>query len=160
MNTYNLPTDKVPQSLQEVVKTIQEILGQKSARFSFDWCSGKGPDHRWSAWPWLWKGYLERGLRHLRSRVEGIWCSPGKALVFADFYAYQDEAQADVQGIQRNCGPEKRSNYISSPGLFGSFQWIDNQKKTAGFLMTFYLNNKGRHEYYQELKKLVDETLN
>ncbi len=51
------------------------------------------------------------------------------------------------------------SNAVTSPGLFGSFPWIDNQKKTAGFLMAFYLNNKGRHEYYVELKKLVDEAL-
>ena len=51
------------------------------------------------------------------------------------------------------------SNAVTSPGLFGSLPWIDNEKKTAGFLMTFYLNNKGRHEYYVELKRLVDEAL-
>jgi CubicO group peptidase (beta-lactamase class C family) len=27
------------------------------------------------------------------------------------------------------------SNVVTSPGLFGSFPWVDNQKKTAGFLM-------------------------
>lgn len=48
---------------------------------------------------------------------------------------------------------------VSSPGLFGSFPWVDNQNNTAGFLMAFYLNNKGRNEYYLELKKLVNEAL-
>ncbi|WP_443936847.1 serine hydrolase domain-containing protein [Pedobacter sp. MW01-1-1] len=51
------------------------------------------------------------------------------------------------------------STSVSSPGLFGSFPWLDTQKKTAGFLMAFYLNNKGRGENYKELKKLVDEAL-
>lgn len=53
----------------------------------------------------------------------------------------------------------KPANAVTSPGLFGSFPWINNQNKTAGFLMAFYLNNKGRHQYYVELKKLVDEAL-
>lgn len=48
---------------------------------------------------------------------------------------------------------------ISSPGLFGSFPWVNNQNKTAGFLMAFHLNNKGRNEYYLELKNLVNEAL-
>jgi len=61
--------------------------------------------------------------------------------------------------VMENSTTGKPDNSITSPGLFGSFPWIDNQKKTAGFLMAFYLNNKGRHEYYVELKKLVDETL-
>lgn len=61
--------------------------------------------------------------------------------------------------VMENSIAGKPGNAITSPGLFGSFPWIDNQKKTAGFLMAFYLNNKGRHEYYVELKKLVDEAL-
>lgn len=48
---------------------------------------------------------------------------------------------------------------VSSPGLFGSFPWIDNEKHYAAFLMTYNLRNKGRNEKYQELKTLVDETL-
>lgn len=61
--------------------------------------------------------------------------------------------------VMENSIDNKPGNAVTSPGLFGSYPWIDNQKKTAGFLMAFYLNNKGRHEYYVELKKLVDETL-
>ncbi len=52
-----------------------------------------------------------------------------------------------------------RSNAVTSPGLFGSFPWIDNQKKYAGFLLTFNLKNKGRHEHYIQLKHLADEYL-
>lgn len=48
---------------------------------------------------------------------------------------------------------------VTSPGLFGSFPWVDNDKKYTGFLMTFYLNNTGRNATYKELKKLVDEIL-
>lgn len=54
---------------------------------------------------------------------------------------------------------EQRSDAVTSPGLFGSFPWVDNKKQYTGFLMTFNLNNKGRHEKYSELKKLVDEAL-
>jgi CubicO group peptidase (beta-lactamase class C family) len=46
---------------------------------------------------------------------------------------------------------------VTSPGLFGSFPWVDNNKKYTGFLMTFYLKNDGRNERYKALKKLVDE---
>jgi CubicO group peptidase (beta-lactamase class C family) len=49
------------------------------------------------------------------------------------------------------------SGTVTSPGLFGSFPWVDNQNKYCGFLMTFYLKNDGRNERYKELKKLVDD---
>ncbi|MDQ6814310.1 MAG: beta-lactamase family protein [Bacteroidota bacterium] len=48
---------------------------------------------------------------------------------------------------------------VSSPGLFGSFPWVDNEKKYCGFLMTFYLKSQGRRERYQELKELVDDLI-
>ena len=51
------------------------------------------------------------------------------------------------------------SKAVSSPGLFGSFPWVDNEKKYTGFLMTFNLNNKGRNEKYKSLKALVDEAV-
>ncbi|MCU7547535.1 beta-lactamase family protein [Chitinophagaceae bacterium LB-8] len=53
----------------------------------------------------------------------------------------------------------KRSNSVTSPGLFGSFPWVDNEKKYCGFLFTMYVKNTGRHERYTELKRLVDEAL-
>jgi len=51
------------------------------------------------------------------------------------------------------------SPFASSPGLFGSFPWIDNEKHYAGFLLTFGFNSKGRSERYRALKKLVEEVL-
>ena len=61
--------------------------------------------------------------------------------------------------VMDNVSGEKRSDAVTSPGLFGSFPWVDNKKQYAGFLMTFNINHKGRNERYKELKKLVDETL-
>lgn len=49
---------------------------------------------------------------------------------------------------------------VTSPGLFGSFPWVDNKNKYCAFLMTFYLKNQGRNEKYKALKSLVDESLN
>lgn len=51
----------------------------------------------------------------------------------------------------------KRAKSVSSPGLFGSFPWVDNHKKYAAILFTFNLKNKGRHDKYISLKKLVDD---
>jgi CubicO group peptidase (beta-lactamase class C family) len=67
-------------------------------------------------------------------------------------YGFGEWVMDDVSG-------EKRSDAITSPGLFGSFPWVDNKKQYAGFLMTFNLTSKGRNERYKELKKLTDEAL-
>lgn len=48
---------------------------------------------------------------------------------------------------------------VSSPGLFGSFPWVDNEKKYCAFLMNYSLKNKGRHERYQQLIRLVEEAI-
>jgi len=52
-----------------------------------------------------------------------------------------------------------RSNAVTSPGLFGSFPWVDNKLHYAGFLFTFNINSKGRNERYRELKKIIDEAI-
>jgi CubicO group peptidase (beta-lactamase class C family) len=49
---------------------------------------------------------------------------------------------------------------VTSPGLFGSFPWVDNKNNYCAFLMTFYLKNTGRNERYKTLKALVDEVIN
>lgn len=49
---------------------------------------------------------------------------------------------------------------VTSPGLFGSFPWVDNKNNYCAFLMTFYLKNSGRNERYKALKVLVDEAIN
>lgn len=53
----------------------------------------------------------------------------------------------------------KRSGGVTSPGLFGSFPWVDQEKNYCGILFTMNIKNKGRHERYQELKRLVDEAV-
>lgn len=53
----------------------------------------------------------------------------------------------------------KRSDAITSPGLFGTFPWVDNDKKYCAILFTFNTKSKGRHKRYTELKKLVDEAI-
>jgi CubicO group peptidase (beta-lactamase class C family) len=53
----------------------------------------------------------------------------------------------------------KSHDWVTSPGLFGSFPWVENDKQYAAFLMTFYINGKGRNNRYLELKKIVDEAV-
>ncbi|MBS1663861.1 MAG: beta-lactamase family protein [Bacteroidetes bacterium] len=48
---------------------------------------------------------------------------------------------------------------VTSPGLFGSFPWVDPGGRYCAFLMTFYIKNDGRGERYASLKGLVDEAL-
>lgn len=48
---------------------------------------------------------------------------------------------------------------VSSPGLFGSYPVIDNNKQYAAFLMTFYLKSDGRQKRYLELTQLIDEAI-
>lgn len=55
--------------------------------------------------------------------------------------------------------PEERSSAVTSPGLFGSFPWVDNERKYAGFLFVFNLKQKGRGEKYKELKSIIDKVI-
>ena len=55
--------------------------------------------------------------------------------------------------VMDNATPSKA---VTSPGLFGSFPWIDNERGYAGFLMTYYIKNDGRNQRYKQLKQLVD----
>lgn len=50
----------------------------------------------------------------------------------------------------------KRSQALTSPGLFGSFPWVDYQHNYAAVLFTFNIKSKGRHERYTTLKQLID----
>jgi hypothetical protein len=61
--------------------------------------------------------------------------------------------------VMNDVSTEKPSDAVTSPGLFGSFPWLDNQKQYAGFLLTFNINNKGRNERYKSLKKIIDEAI-
>ena len=53
----------------------------------------------------------------------------------------------------------ERSTGVTSPGLFGSFPWVENKLHYAGFLFTFNIRTKGRNERYKELKKIIDDAL-
>lgn len=58
----------------------------------------------------------------------------------------------------RNVIPNyKRSYAITSPGLFGTFPWVDNEKKYCAILFTFNIKSNGRNERYSALKKITDE---
>lgn len=48
---------------------------------------------------------------------------------------------------------------VSSPGLFGSYPWVDNDKGYCAFLMAFYIKSDGRQAKYAELRKLVDQQI-
>ncbi len=52
-----------------------------------------------------------------------------------------------------------RSTAVTSPGLFGSFPWVDNVNRYAAVLFTFNLKSNGRNKRYMSLKKLVDEAI-
>jgi CubicO group peptidase (beta-lactamase class C family) len=58
-----------------------------------------------------------------------------------------------------NAEAGKQADAVTSPGLFGSFPWVDNKRNYAAVLLTFYLNNKGRNEKYTELKSLADDAI-
>jgi CubicO group peptidase (beta-lactamase class C family) len=53
----------------------------------------------------------------------------------------------------------QRSSAVSSPGLFGSFPWVDNQRHYAAILFCFNLRNKGRNNKYLELKNIIDSAI-
>jgi hypothetical protein len=48
---------------------------------------------------------------------------------------------------------------VSSPGLFGTFPWVDNKNGYAAILFTYNIKSKGRHEKYLELKNIVDKAI-
>ncbi len=51
-----------------------------------------------------------------------------------------------------------RSDAVTSPGLFGSFPWVDNKRGYAGFLFVFNIKSKGRNELYRGLKRTIDKS--
>jgi len=45
---------------------------------------------------------------------------------------------------------------VTSPGLFGSIPWVDNDRGYCAFLMTFYIKKRDAEQRFRELKQLVD----
>lgn len=56
-------------------------------------------------------------------------------------------------------GMDGPSTTVSSPGLFGSYPWVDNYWHYGAFLMAVNLKSDGRQELYAELKELVDKAM-
>ena len=54
---------------------------------------------------------------------------------------------------------DKRSLLLSSPGLFGSFPWIEINQNYCAFLLTMNMRTKGRKELYEELIRLTSEAV-
>jgi CubicO group peptidase (beta-lactamase class C family) len=46
---------------------------------------------------------------------------------------------------------------VSSPGMFGTFPWVDYKNNYCAVLFTLNIKSKGRNERYKDLKALVDE---
>jgi len=44
----------------------------------------------------------------------------------------------------------------TSPGLFGSIPWVDNEKGYCAFLMTFYIKKTDAEQRFKTLKQMVD----
>ncbi len=59
--------------------------------------------------------------------------------------------------VMESAPASQLSTSVTSPGLFGSYPWIDTQRNYAAFMMCFYIKNDGRHERYLALKGLVDD---
>ena len=81
---------------------------------------------------------------------EKIMYSPEEAGNWA--YGFGEWIMDDAKG-------NTRSNVVSSPGLFGTFPWVDNTLGYCGVLFTYNIKSKGRHEKYTELKNIVDIAL-
>lgn len=61
--------------------------------------------------------------------------------------------------VPKNATLNSPSIYVTSPGLFGSFPIVNNQKQYAAFLMTYNLKSSGRKEKYQELISVLNKSL-
>jgi len=85
-----------------------------------------------------------------------------KNRVVRDVKIIQSPAEAGSWGygfgewVMDDATGEKRSAAVTSPGLFGSFPWIDRTHDYAAFLLTFNINSRGRNELYTDLKRIID----
>lgn len=75
-------------------------------------------------------------------------------------YGFGEWIMDDFDKLNLTNSYGQRSEAVTSPGLFGSFPWIDRKLNYAGFLFSFNINSKGRNDRYRQLKKTIDEVLN
>ncbi|MDP4285132.1 MAG: serine hydrolase domain-containing protein [Bacteroidota bacterium] len=52
-----------------------------------------------------------------------------------------------------------RAGVVTSPGLFGSFPWVDNKRHYAGFLFVVNLKQRDREKNYTDLKEIIDKEI-
>ncbi|HET9057946.1 MAG TPA: serine hydrolase domain-containing protein [Chitinophagaceae bacterium] len=64
-----------------------------------------------------------------------------------------------TSSVTKGISTSQRSNSVTSPGLFGTFPWVNNEKKYCAILFTLNINSEGRGERYKTLKKLVDQAV-
>jgi CubicO group peptidase (beta-lactamase class C family) len=86
-------------------------------------------------------------MQHNYTSIEKIISSPDEAGNWG--YGFGEWIMDDAKGTTR-------SDMVSSPGLFGTFPWVDNKLDYCGILFTYNIKSKGRHEKYTELKNIVD----
>jgi len=72
---------------------------------------------------------------------------------------YSPAQSLGLNGLGYGYGEWIMGTAVTSPGLFGSFPWVEKEKGYCAFLMTVYVKNDGRGERYTTLKQLVDEAL-
>jgi len=48
------------------------------------------------------------------------------------------------------------SDFATSPGLFGSYPWINKEKNYAAMLFVVNIHHQGRHAFYHDLAQAVD----
>jgi len=73
--------------------------------------------------------------------------------------AYSPAQSLGLNGLGYGYGEWIMGTAVTSPGLFGSFPWVEREKGYCAFLMTVYVKNDGRGERYTTLKGLVDEAI-
>jgi len=78
--------------------------------------------------------------------------------------AYSPAEAGDVgygfgEWVNKGASLQNPAVVVTSPGLFGSYPLVDNKRRYAAFLMTFYLKSDGKQKRYQELKQLIDEAI-
>jgi CubicO group peptidase (beta-lactamase class C family) len=73
--------------------------------------------------------------------------------------AWSPAQSPGLNGLGYGYGEWIMGTAVTSPGLFGSFPWVEKDKDYCAFLMTVYVKNEGRGERYTALKQLVDEAL-
>ncbi|MBS1602527.1 MAG: beta-lactamase family protein [Bacteroidetes bacterium] len=73
--------------------------------------------------------------------------------------AYSPAQSLGLNGLGYGYGEWIMGTAVTSPGLFGSFPWVEKEKGYCAFLMTVYIKNDGRGERYTALKQLVDDAV-